>query len=91
MVPGDYVVLLQVMRRGFTIGQLVTNPSTQVSLLKASKPITITCRGRFEPKTLFSIFYKSNGPILIHAIDKERTVYHDYYIQNCLKPVVKEI
>ncbi|CAF1032838.1 unnamed protein product, partial [Didymodactylos carnosus] len=35
-------------------------------------PTTIGRRGKFEPKTLFSIFFKSNGPVLIHAVDPVR-------------------
>ncbi|CAF3134373.1 unnamed protein product [Rotaria sp. Silwood2] len=54
-------------------------------------PTTVARRGRFEPKTLFSIFFKSNGPVLIHAVDNDKTVDHNYYIENCLKPAVKEI
>ncbi|CAF4613887.1 unnamed protein product, partial [Rotaria socialis] len=29
MVPGDYVILLQVMRRGFTIGRFITSQQTK--------------------------------------------------------------
>ncbi|CAF3550480.1 unnamed protein product [Rotaria sp. Silwood1] len=54
-------------------------------------PTTIVRRGKFEPKNLFSIFFKSNGPVLIHAVDEGKTIDHNYYIENCLKPVVKAI
>ncbi|CAF4824058.1 unnamed protein product, partial [Rotaria sp. Silwood2] len=54
-------------------------------------PTTIVCRGKFEPTNLFSIFFKSNGPALIHAVDEGKTIDHNYYNENCLKPVVKEI
>ena len=37
------------------------------------------------------IFFKSNSPVLVHAVDKGETMDHTYYIENCLKPVVKEI
>ncbi|CAF3576835.1 unnamed protein product, partial [Rotaria sp. Silwood2] len=30
-------------------------------------PTTIVRRVKFEPKNLFSIFFKSNGPVLLHA------------------------
>ena len=56
------------------------------------KPTELFCQpNRFEPKTLFSIFFKSNSPVPIHAVDKDKTVDHNYYIENCLKAVVKEI
>ncbi|CAM4960467.1 unnamed protein product [Rotaria socialis] len=54
-------------------------------------PRTIVRRRKFERKNLFSIFFKSNAPVLIHAVDNDETIDHDYYIENCLKPVVKEI
>ena len=40
---------------------------------------------------LFSVFFKSNGPILIRTADKDKIVGHSYYIENCLKPVVNKI
>jgi len=58
---------------------------------EGESPTTIVRRGKFEAKNLFSIFLKSNGPVLIHAVDDGKTIDHNYYIENCLKPVVKEI
>ncbi|CAF3785706.1 unnamed protein product [Rotaria socialis] len=34
MVPGDYVILLQMMRRGFTIGRFITSQQTKPGLAK---------------------------------------------------------
>ncbi|CAF4733155.1 unnamed protein product, partial [Rotaria socialis] len=34
MIPGDYVILLQVMRRGFTIGRFITSQQTKPGLAK---------------------------------------------------------
>jgi transposase len=42
---------------------------------------TVVRRSKFEPKTLFSIFFKSNSPILIHAVNKGKTIDHNYYIE----------
>ena len=64
---------------------------TQTGLLKDESSTTVARRGRFEPRTLFSIFFKSNGSVLIHVVDKDKTVDHHYYIENCLKPVVQKI
>jgi [histone H3]-lysine36 N-dimethyltransferase SETMAR len=58
---------------------------------EGESPTTVVRRSKFEPKNLFSIFFKSNGPVLIHCVDEGKTVDHNYYIENCLKPVVKEI
>ena len=54
-------------------------------------PRTIVCRNGFESRTLFFLFFKSTGPVLIHAVDEGKTIDHNYYIENCLKPIVKEI
>jgi hypothetical protein len=52
---------------------------------------TTVRRASFEPKTLFYIFLKSNGPVLIHNVDKGKTVDYNYYVGNCLNPFVNEI
>lgn len=31
------------------------------------------------------------GPVLIHWVEHGKTVDHDYYINNCLQPVLEEI
>ena len=35
-------------------------------------------------------FFKSDDPVLIHCVDEDKTVDHNYYIENCLKSVAKE-
>jgi hypothetical protein len=40
---------------------------------------------------MFSIFFKSTGPVIIHRIERGQTVDHQYYIDKCLQPVVNEI
>ena len=37
------------------------------------------------------MFFKSNGPFLTHAVDTDKTVDHNYYIENFLKVVVNEL
>ena len=72
--------------------QQIGHKSTNAGwVTEGESPIIVVRRGRFGLKTLFSIFFKSNGPVLTHAIDKYHTVNHNYYIENCLKPVAKEI
>ena len=56
-----------------------------------SATTTVAHRGRFEPKLLSLLFFKSNGPDIIPAVDKDMTADHNYDIKNYLKPVVKEI
>ncbi len=40
---------------------------------------------------MFGIFFKSNGPVRRHSVDKGKTVGHKYYTENCPKPFVNEI
>jgi histone-lysine N-methyltransferase SETMAR len=58
---------------------------------EGESPTNMARRSKFESKNLFSIFFKSNGPVLIHCVDEGKTTDHNYYIENCLKPVIKEI
>ena len=59
--------------------------------MEGESPTTVVRRSKFEPRNLFSIFFKSNDPILIHCVVQGNTIDHNYDIENCLKPVVKEI
>ncbi len=54
-------------------------------------PPTVVRRSRFAPKTLFCIFFKTTGPVLIHHVDRGETIDHHYYIDNCLEPLIDEI
>jgi len=58
---------------------------------KGQSPKTVVRRGKFEPKVLFSIFFKSNGWLWIHAVDRGEKVDGTYYIDNCLEPVIEEL
>lgn len=52
---------------------------------------TIVRRNQHEPKVLYSLFFKSNGPLLIHAVDKGKKVDRYYYIDRCLEPLIQEL
>ena len=70
----------------------IGDKSANVSWITEGESSTAVARQcRFQPKTLFSTFSKLNGPVLVHAVDKDKAVDHNYYIENCLKPVFKEI
>ena len=58
---------------------------------KDDPPPTIIRRNKFAPKALFCIFFKSTGPLLIHRVEREQTIDHYYYIENCLQPMIEEI
>jgi len=52
---------------------------------------TTVRRSKYEPKILVSIFFKSTGPVLMHPVERSKKVDHFYYINRCLKPLVKEL
>ena len=54
-------------------------------------PRTIVRRDRFEPKSMFSIFFKTTGLVHIDCMEKGSTITSNYYVNNCLYPVLKEI
>jgi [histone H3]-lysine36 N-dimethyltransferase SETMAR len=54
-------------------------------------PQTVVRRDRYEPKMLYSIFFKSNGALWVHSVGKGQTVDNIYYINNCLRPVIEEV
>ena len=54
-------------------------------------PPTVVRQNRFAPKPLFSIFFKSIGPMLIHCIERGQIIDHHYYINQCLRLLIDEI
>ena len=77
MVPGDYVILLQMMRHeSFTIGNPDHKATNASWVTEGELPTIVARRGRFKSKTLFSVFFKSKGLVLIHGVDKGKTVDH---------------
>jgi len=71
--------------------QLGRKLSNAAWVKKGDPPPTVTRQSRYAPRTLFSIFFKSNGPMLIHRLERGNTVDHHYYINNCLRPLVDEL
>ncbi|CAF3022775.1 unnamed protein product [Rotaria sp. Silwood2] len=70
------------------VGRKVSNKAW-VSI--GDPPPTIVRGSRFASKTLFSIFFRSTGPMLTHRIERGQTVDHHYYINQCLRPLTDEI
>ena len=40
---------------------------------RGDSPPIVVRRGKFGPKTLFSIFFKSNGPVFTHRVERGET------------------
>ena len=47
-------------------------------------PPTVIRPNKSASRTLFSIFFKSTGHVIIHRIEHGQTVDHRYYLDNCL-------
>ena len=54
-------------------------------------PRTVVKRDRFEPKSMFAIFFKSTGALVVRCVNKGETVDNEFYIENCLTPLVKKL
>ena len=89
MVLGDYVILQQVMRHEFTIDRFIASHQMQAGLTKMNHQLRLFVEVNLKQQNLFSIFFKSNGCVPIHAVDENKTIDHNYFIENCLKSVVK--
>jgi len=71
--------------------QIGRKASNACWITQDQSPGTVVRREQHEPKTLFSIFFRSNGALMVHSMDSGEKMDRFYYINNCLKPVVKEI
>ena len=70
----------------------IDRKSSNASWVGKDEPArTIVRRGRFEPKFMFCVFFKSTGPVYVNYLDRGKTIDAAYYIQQCLKPIVREI
>ena len=70
------------------IGKKQSNKSW---VAKSQKPRTVAKIGRFEPKNMFSVFFKRDGPVHISYLKRGKTIDHKAYIDDCLKPLVKTL
>lgn len=58
---------------------------------EGQRPRTVVKRNQFEPKTMFSIFFKSNGVIHISYLQSGKTIDNVSYLNDCLKPLVRTL
>ena len=80
------------MRHEFTIGRFITSQQMQPGLAKMNHQLLLFIEVNLkQQQNLFSIFFKSNDSVLASAVDEDKTIDHNYYIESCLKPIVKEI
>ena len=58
---------------------------------KGQSPRIITRQGCFDPKFMHTIVFKRSGVVQMLRLDKGKTINHDSYIEETLKPLVKDI
>lgn len=83
IVPGD--------ESWFRHKQLGQKSSHAAWVRRGDPPPTVVRQSRYAPRTLLVIFFKSNGSLLIHCLERGQNINHQYNIDNCLRPVVDEI
>ncbi len=71
--------------------QIGRKSSNATWMRRGDPPPTVVRRDKFAPRTLFSIFLKSDGPVLIHPVERGQAIDHHYYINNCLRPLVEQV
>ena len=54
-------------------------------------PATEARRQQFERKTMFTIFFMTNGPLLIHGIPSKTSINAAYYCDVCLSLLTKRL
>ena len=54
-------------------------------------PRTVTKWDQFDPKSIIVVFIKITCVVINEVIDKGKTIDNTYYVERCLKPLVKEI
>ena len=52
---------------------------------------TVVRQGRFEPKCMITVMFKSTGPLLVHYLEKGEAICAQTYIEDCLTPVIGTI
>jgi len=82
--PGRLCDILTGDETWIYLKQLSRKSSNASWVSEGEEPRTIARRDRFEPKIMFSIFFRTSGPVLVHAVEKGKTIDNQYYIENCL-------
>lgn len=71
--------------------QIGKKQSNKSWVYEGEKPRIIVKPGRFEPKTMFSIFFRTTGVVHISYLKRGETINHQSYLNDCLKPLVCSI
>ena len=72
----------------YHVGRKQSNKSW---LEKGESPRTLVRQGRFSPKTMVCLFFKTTGVVLVSYLESGKTINHETYIDYCLDPLIKEL
>ncbi|CAF1395072.1 unnamed protein product [Adineta steineri] len=71
--------------------KIIPKEQSKVWVAKGESPPTQVRRQHFERKTMFVIFFMTNGPLLIHVLPSGASVNAIYYRDECLKELIKNL
>ena len=71
--------------------QIGRKSSNVAWVARGDPPPTMVRHNRFAPRSFLCIFFKPISSLLIHSVRHGQTIDHDYYIDNCLRPVIDEV
>lgn len=54
-------------------------------------PPTIQKRNQNEPKSMFTVFFRSTGVVFVDCLESGKTICAKYYRDHCLKPTIKKV
>lgn len=89
--PGRLCDILTGDETWIYLRQLGRKSSNACWVSEGEKPKSVVRRDKYEPKIMFSIFFRTSGPVLVHAVEKGKTIDNQYYIENCLDPALNMI
>jgi len=75
----------------FYLKQVCRKQSNKTWVKKGQSPRTVTRQGRFDPKFMYTIFFKRSGVVQMFRLEKGKAINHDSYIEETLKNLVKDI
>ena len=75
----------------FYLRQIGRKKSNASWIGEGESPRTVVRLGKFEQKSMFTIFFKSDGVVHISYLDKGETIDHKKYLTSCLKPLVSTL
>lgn len=71
--------------------KIQSKQGSKVWLSKGQHPPTEVRRQPFEEKTMFVIFFMTNGPLLIHQLPSGTSINALYYRDKCLKSLIQKL